>query len=661
MKPPLSYVPLLPVLIVLVAGIVVARGVGADSWIIAIAILCATVALLLKGYRITAIYSVAFAMGIVTLIVDAYSYRTIAPDSGEHQFSAIVKNIAVSDTRQRAIVSLTGRYRGECLITMDGYEPELRMGDNIDFVAEIFQARSRIDVPGDIDLSSYYYNNHIERVATVVHDSISVTGHQRGLKWSIRRYCDKLVDAVVRTDMSDRSQAFIAALLLGEGSLMGDETRSHFSAAGIAHILALSGMHVAAIAGILLILLKPATWFGHKRVRWVSVMMLLWIYALLTGLSPSVVRAVIMFTVVLMAKCLGRFHSTANSLFFAAIVMLAFEPRLLFTASFQMSFMAVLSMIVLPGLLPQITTRRRFARSVVNFLAYTMSAVLGTLPLVIYYFHEFPLYFLLANIPCAILLPPILIVAIITVTLHVFYIDCSLLDRALDIMCGIVTDMAVLFGELPYATISCIDLSPPQVIVAYSMMGILFFVLYKRNKAGVLATLAGILILAILCIPDSRSNDVLFVGRSNDATAVVYTDGTHGYVLSTAPIARNNSEGRRVGERYERFFAQMQVDTLSLFSTDVNRIINFGDYKLALVNNDTVKDSIVERFHYLIVGGGFKGDIGKLISKFNCDTLLLGSDINRRRRLRYFRESMEAGIPVRDLSDSYGLILTTGR
>lgn len=658
MKPPLSHVPLLPVLAAFVVGDALSKVAGDDSWLWILAILFITAAIFIKGRKLLAVMVLSIAFGLGVADVDTYVHRAIAPDSGRYRFKGVVESVGRGDCQQHVIVSLSDGYRGRCLVTIDSFEPELHMGDIVAFCAEIYTATPRLDVTGDRDLTDYYYNRYIERTARVMHDSIQVVGRKTGLLWSVRRYRDVLVDATVRTGLSDRSQAFVAALLLGDDSMMSNDTRTQFSSSGIVHVLALSGMHVAVIAGILSFVLLPVAWLGYRRWRWITVIALLWLYAVLTGLSPSVLRAVIMFSVILMAKCLGRNHSTINSLLFAALVILVAQPRLLFAPSFQLSFMAVLSLVTVPEVVPAISTDNRFLRTAVNYLVYTLSAVIGTMPLVMYYFHSIPVYFLLANIPCALLLPPILVLAIITVSFQVFYVDCQICDHILNVMCETIMNLASFFAQLPDSTIVTKGIPWYGVIIVYLILAAVTLSIYLRNKYYVIASLSALIIFIFLALPRDNKKEVLFIGRSRDATDIVYTVESRAYVITTGQKGLYDDVVDRVTERYCRFFEGHGVDTvIQAADGRRNHMLTFGEYRLAVVNNGGITDSIGQKVEYLIVGAGFKGDIVELTRFINCDTLLLGTDINRRRRKRYLNEANAAGVNVRDLGDPYGLVL----
>ncbi len=216
----------------------------------------------------------------------------------------------------------------------------------------------------------------------------------------------------------------VAALTLGYKGDLDKEVIGDFRRSGAAHILAVSGLHTGIVYAILLFLLtgfgrwKP---FYEQRGRrcLISVVCILclWAYAYLTGLTPSVVRSVIMFTLAEVAHMLYRDRISLNVVFLSAAIILAFRPTDLFSVSFQLSYAAVIMIVICSPLFsfPALYKIRPQAlswgvRYVVGLVTVSLAAQLGTLPLTLYYFHQMSNYFLLTNlivIPLAGVLVPL--------------------------------------------------------------------------------------------------------------------------------------------------------------------------------------------------------------------------------------------------------------
>lgn len=214
----------------------------------------------------------------------------------------------------------------------------------------------------------------------------------------LRHYFAQVIDRYV---IRPESKQIALALLLGQKESLGKEVKQAYAATGTQHILAVSGLHVAIIYSILLL---PLTYFkqeGHalRKIYLLLVMGLIWIYALMTGFSPSVVRAVVMFSLVTLGQMRKRKPSIWNILSFSALLLLVLDPGVRTDLGFQLSYLAVAGIVGLQPLILQLwSPPNRVLDYFWQMAAVTLAAQLITSPLTIHYFHAFPSYFLLANL-----------------------------------------------------------------------------------------------------------------------------------------------------------------------------------------------------------------------------------------------------------------------
>ena len=156
-----------------------------------------------------------------------------------------------------------------------------------------------------------------------------------------------LSDQLQSCNLSKNSTLLLRALLLGERQEFPQDLRSYFSAAGLSHVLAVSGLHMGVVASLIYFLFFPLSLFKScRKLRPLSTLFVLWIYAYITGLSPSAVRACIMASFLLTAEFLNRRNSSLNALFAAAFFMLWYDTNLIFDVGFQMSFSAVTAILL---------------------------------------------------------------------------------------------------------------------------------------------------------------------------------------------------------------------------------------------------------------------------------------------------------------------------
>lgn len=190
------------------------------------------------------------------------------------------------------------------------------------------------------------------------------------------------------------------ALLLGQKQYLDEDIKKAYSRSGVMHILAVSGLHVGIIYALLMFLIKP---FGLKKLGRKSflslVILIIWAYALLTGFSPSVVRAATMFTLITLGQMRQRKPSIFNVLAFSAILMVSINPDVIFEVGFQLSYLAVFGIVLIQPLIIKLwLPPNKFLEYFWQIIAVSLAAQLATVPLTIFYFHSFPTYFLLGNL-----------------------------------------------------------------------------------------------------------------------------------------------------------------------------------------------------------------------------------------------------------------------
>lgn len=204
---------------------------------------------------------------------------------------------------------------------------------------------------------------------------------------------------LLEKELSGKNLAIAKALILGDKSYLDQETRNSFGATGAMHVLAVSGMHIGIISQLLLFIFQFFSQFIQRKSAVFSIVLLLWIYALLTGFSPSVVRAVFMFSVLMLAQEMGENFSAINTLFFTAFILALINPMVLYDIGFQLSYLAMLGIFTLyKPIAAWYSTKNKLLNyfwqgSAVGFAAQAM-----TVPLTLYYFHQFPNYFALTNL-----------------------------------------------------------------------------------------------------------------------------------------------------------------------------------------------------------------------------------------------------------------------
>ena len=208
-----------------------------------------------------------------------------------------------------------------------------------------------------------------------------------------------LLDRLAYSGVDGDAYAVVAAMALGDKSALTHELRDTYSVSGASHVLALSGLHLGIIYCLLWLLLPHRRW---PAVSQTIILIAIWLYVLLVGMPVSVVRSAVMLTVYGLLSIGHRNKMSVNALAFTAIVMLMCNPEWLFDIGFQLSFMAVLAILLFVPLFEDVFSAKylqehRWVRRIWGLVAVSVSAQIGVAPLIAYYFGRLSTYFLLTN------------------------------------------------------------------------------------------------------------------------------------------------------------------------------------------------------------------------------------------------------------------------
>ncbi|WP_323757407.1 ComEC/Rec2 family competence protein [Roseivirga sp.] len=258
--------------------------------------------------------------------------------------------------------------------------------------------------PGEFHFKNYLVYNNIFHQQFIGEDFQLLGSDLPWWKWPIaasiriRNQCAELLKARIS---DPDARGVLLAITLGVKDELDTELQTSFSAAGAMHVLAVSGLHVGIIYGIIVLVFKRIKLNTWKRRWWMAVISiaLLWCYAFITGLSPSVLRAVTMFSFVAIAKAKNTNSSIYNTLAASAFVLLCWNPYLIMSVGFQLSYLAVFGIVYLqPKFYGLFDIHNLWLDKVWAISCVSLAAQIATAPLSMLYFHQFPSYFLFSNL-----------------------------------------------------------------------------------------------------------------------------------------------------------------------------------------------------------------------------------------------------------------------
>jgi ComEC/Rec2-related protein len=322
----------------------------------------------------------------------------------------VLENLSLPGaSRQKVLVELQqGRERkswksleGKAILLLSGNSRPLEHGTML-LIRRTLTPIEKPGIPGQFDAEAYYRRQGIFYQVFV--DSAGWKPVPGGRPYALRSLALKsrefLEKTLARSLPLSSDASMMSALLLGIRRKMDPDLKSAYASAGLTHILAVSGMHVALIFGFFSVLLKPLK--GIRKGNWlfsVSVLLLLWFYALVTGLSPSVLRAVTVFSVMQLNELLKKPPLAVNGLCFGTLILLGMDAHLVYDVGYQLSFSAVFGILSFEKAIRQWWHPRHLVlKWIWSNTTVSLAASLGTFPILMHYFHQFPVYFLLANL-----------------------------------------------------------------------------------------------------------------------------------------------------------------------------------------------------------------------------------------------------------------------
>ncbi|WP_316836654.1 ComEC/Rec2 family competence protein [Pedobacter nutrimenti] len=290
----------------------------------------------------------------------------------------------------------------------------------------------------------------------------------------------KQVDIYKKFINDPQAYAVASTLILGYRSDLSSETLDAYAKTGTIHALSVSGMHV----GIIYLVLNWILFFLNRSppllfLKALFIILIIWFYALVTGFSPSVLRSAIMITILILSKILRKKTNSYNVLGFSAFSLLLYEPFLLFDIGFQLSYLSVIGLIWLqPKICTWFSFKSRWMNKLWSILAMSLSAQLTTFPLSIYYFHQFPVYFLFSNL--FIMIPAALMMYIgLIMLLFKFYFLAAPFEW---LICFTNSGLRWI-SDLPFASISAIWINRTELLCLST--GLILFTLslsYAKKK-----------------------------------------------------------------------------------------------------------------------------------------------------------------------------------
>lgn len=450
------------------------------------------------------IFFVFFALGILSL--STHRSSEILPEN-ERIFMARLldipeekKNSYKADIQVEA-VKIEENWKKQnfpivAYFSKDSSIQKLKAGQPIAFLAKLEEVSSRKN-PFDFDYRAFLALKNIEKTVYLQTEQWqAIDNSYKGVKAFAMNLRQKIINLFITSGIEDEELGVLSALTLGYKSKLDAELKKAYSGAGAMHVLAVSGMHVGIIFLVLNGFFNLLLFFNkNSRIKYLLIILSLWLYALLTGLSTSVLRASLMFSFILFGKLFNKHINIYNSLSASALCLLLLNPNTLFELGFQLSYLAVLGIVFFyPRIYKMIKVKNFILDKMWQLTSVSIAAQLATTPLSLFYFHQFPTYFWLSNIVVSLSASLLMLSSILLVVISPFHYLATFIGGLLSHTTYAVNEFIIWINQLPYSVIKGINLDNIETWLIYTFLAT-FLVWISIKKHSVLLVLLSVLLI----------------------------------------------------------------------------------------------------------------------------------------------------------------------
>lgn len=406
------------------------------------------------------------------------------------------------------------------------------------------------------------------------------------------QWCEEQINAFISLHFKNKiHQEFLFALILGNKQELNARVKQQFISTGSMHVLAVSGLHLGAVYLLFSFILKPF----RKRFSILTIGLTLigiWTYALITGLGPPVLRAAIMISLVVIGKQLQREPNVYHVLILSAVVQILFDPAVIFKAGFQFSYLALLSILIFYRRIDGMLNSKYYVLNKLwSLAALGISAQLLSLPLSLYYFRQFPSYFIISNI----LVVPYVVVCFYSALAYIFCfgqfaftqtLTLKLVETYLSFSLWINEALA----QLPHALIQGVQISAWTILAYYALI----YLIFKGVRVKIFNVLGIFTALVILVFSQYNiEQDKIVVYGHRDGKIVLLVANGEAVLFADVKTLNNPKQFERL---IEPVLLNEQLKLVGVFSLELVGRIKHDSKQLKIMNGHVFWNNLILYF-----------------------------------------------------------------
>lgn len=542
----------------------------------------------------------SFFIGSLTLVLnnDTLNSNHYLKDlkSVENEYSAEIiiteklKNTIKNDRYVAKIVKLNDKKSyGKIILNIkkDSLMPMFEMGSHLKVTGSFYKNR-KPNNPDQFDYGKYLENQQIYAQVYAVTSNIKI-GSQ--VDKTISFYASKLRNRIIynleKNHFQKSELSVVVALILGQQQDISQEIIRDYQYAGAIHVLSVSGLHVGCILLFINFLLKPIP--NNRKgsiIKLIIVISSLWMFGILAGLAPSVVRSVTMFSFVALGMFLRRSVNIYHTLVVSAFLILLFQPSFLFDIGFQLSYIALFFIVWLQPLLASIwKPKYKLVNYIWEIITVSFAAQIGTLPLSIYYFHQFPGLFFITNIVILPMLSLILGVGVIVMILAAINVVWFPMMKLLEYSIWFLNKIIAWVASFEDFIFKDIPLNSYMLWSSYLLIFSLIIWTKKPTFNKLTVSLSALILLQIISIQakySSQNKEEFIVFNKMKSTIITERKGYKVTLYSNDSILKNTDDNLIIKSYLVANYCKIEK------KKSISNLYYFKDKKILLMDSTAV-------------------------------------------------------------------------
>ncbi|MGZ8557318.1 MAG: ComEC/Rec2 family competence protein [Chitinophagaceae bacterium] len=553
--------------------------------------------------------------------------------------------------------SRTGRHAGSLISSLE-------YGSQILFKKSLQEIKNAGN-PGGFDYKRYsLFHGITHQVYLQPDDFIVLPVTHKGWFTTFLNATREKVLKILRTNIKgDKESGLAEALLIGYKDDLDKTLVQSYTNTGVIHIIAISGLHLGLIYWLLVQLLKPMR--KNKYAKWLRPLIIicgLWLFSLLAGAQPSILRSAVMFTGIVLGESLTKKTSLYNNLALSAFLLLCYNPFWLWDAGFQLSYSAVLSIVIFfRPVYNLVYVKNKLLDFFWKLNAVTIAAQILTLPVSIYHFHQFPVHFLLTNFVAVPLSSLILLGEIFLCVISFIPAAALLSGKMLTWLIWLMNSYIEKIEALPFSLWDGLQISMAQVVFLLLFIASLGYWLLEKSKAGLKIGLISLLFFFTLrsfSYWEMSKQQKIIVYNVPQHRAIDFINGRH-YFFEGDPDLQANDFARNFHLKPSRILLRTgPVDTMQTFFKNKNYIL-FGNKTIMLIDTSVSFSPSQKKFpiDLLIVSKNPKFYFSRLTNSLSIKKVVFDGSTPAW-KLKYWKKDCDSlHIPYHDVVEKGAFVM----